>query len=78
MTFRNGVARVMTAGSTGLPQTMMQSKVSSGTRSLILPGSSLFSDNGATVGWWSNSSVGMLNAVGPSLLRRRIIGVALG
>lgn len=78
MTFRNGVARVMTAGSTGLPQTMMQSKVSSGTRSLILPGSSLFSDNGATVGWWSTSSVGMLNAVGPSLLRRRIIGVALG
>lgn len=50
MTFRSGVARVMTAGSTGLPQTMMQSKVSSGTRSLILTGSALFSDNGVTVG----------------------------
>jgi hypothetical protein len=78
MTFRSGVARVMTAGSTGLPQTMMQSQVSSGTRSLILPGSSLFSDNGATFGWWTTSSVGMLNSVGTPLLRRRIIGVALG
>jgi len=78
MTFRNGAARVMTAGSTGNPETMMSSRVNSGTRSLILAAPSLLSENTSMVGWWSSTSLGMLDSVATPLQRRRIVGVALG
>jgi hypothetical protein len=78
MTFRNGAARVMTADSAGNPATMMSSRVNSGTRSLILAAPSLLSENTSMVGWWSSTSIGMLDSVATPLQRRRIIGVALG
>jgi hypothetical protein len=78
MTFRNGAARVMTAGATGNPQTMISSRVSSGTRSLILPAPVLLTNSTQMVGWWSSTSLGMLDSPETSLRRRRIIGVALG
>jgi len=78
MTFRNGAARVMTAGSTGNPETMMSSRVNSGTRSLILAAPSLLSENTSMVGWWSSTSLGMLDSAATPLQRRRIVGVALG
>lgn len=76
MVFRNGAARVMTAGSTGLPKTMVTSRVANGTRSLVLASSSLFNENRSLVGWWSNTSLGMLESA--AIQRRRINGVALG
>ncbi|MEY3458631.1 MAG: hypothetical protein RL215_1788 [Planctomycetota bacterium] len=78
MTFRNGAARIMTAGSTGIPQTMMSTRVNSGTRSLILASPSLLTENSSMIGWWSSTSIGMLDSVTTPLLRRRIVGVALG
>jgi hypothetical protein len=30
------------------------------------------------IGWWSSTSIGMLDSVTTPLLRRRIVGVALG
>ena len=78
MTFRNGAARVMTAGTVGGPKVMMNSRVTLGTRTLILPASSLFSDSGAMVGWWTTGSLGMLDSTATPLQRRRILGVALG
>jgi hypothetical protein len=78
MTFRNGAARVMTAGTVGGPKVMMNSRVTPGTRTLILPASSLFSDSGAMVGWWTTGSLGMLDSTATPLQRRRILGVALG
>jgi len=78
MTFRSGAARVMTAGATGNPQVMISTKVNSSTRSMLLPAPSLLSDNTNMAGWWSGTSVGMLDSVATPLQRRRIIGVALG
>jgi hypothetical protein len=68
----------MTADSAGNPATMMSSRVNSGTRSLILAAPSLLSENTSMVGWWSSTSIGMLDSVATPLQRRRIIGVALG
>lgn len=78
MTFRNGAARVMSSGSAGTPETMMNSRVASGTRSLILAAPGLLSENTSMVGWWSSTSLGMLDSAATPLQRRRIIGVALG
>ena len=78
MTFRNGAARVMTAGTVAGPKVMMNSRVTGGTRSLILPASSLFGESGAMVGWWTSGSLGMLDSTATPLQRRRILGVALG
>jgi len=78
MTFRSGAARVITAGATGNPQVMMSTKVNSSTRSMLLPAPGLLSDNTSMVGWWSGTSVGMLDSVATPLQRRRLIGVALG
>ncbi|MFN9719909.1 MAG: Ig-like domain-containing protein [Planctomycetota bacterium] len=78
MIFRNGAARVMTAGSTGALKTMFSNRVASGTRSLVLTSSSLFEDSGSMVGWWSNTSLGMLGSSTMQMQRRRINGVALG
>ncbi|MFM7831198.1 MAG: hypothetical protein ACKPJD_05380, partial [Planctomycetaceae bacterium] len=78
MTFRSGAARVMTAGATGNPQVMISTKVNNSTRSILLPAPSLLSDNTNMAGWWSGTSVGMLDSVATPLQRRRLIGVALG
>jgi hypothetical protein len=78
MTFRNGAARVMSSGSAGTPETMMNSRVASGTRSLILAAPGLLSENTSMVGWWTSTSLGMLDSAATPLQRRRIIGVALG
>lgn len=78
MTFRNGAARVMTASVSGTPAIMMSSRVNSGTRSMILAAPSLLSENTSMVGWWTGTSLGMLDSAATPLQRRRILGVALG
>jgi hypothetical protein len=78
MTFRNGAARVMTAGGSGAVQTMLSTRLVGGTQRLLLPASNLFTASGAMVGWWSSTSLGMFDSAADPLTRPRIIAVALG
>ena len=78
MTFRNGAARVMTAGASGAVRTMLSPRVVGGTQRLLLPNSNLFTASGAMVGWWSSTSLGMFASAADPLTRSRIIAVALG